>query len=216
MTSGWLEFFERESKEVYYQLLWDNLTKQYEKNIIYPSYNDVYRIFSLCDVRDVQVVILGQDPYHGEHQANGIAFSVNKGVKYPSSLRNIMLECKSNCGVEINHGDLSSWVKQGVFLMNTIFTVEANKAASHRNLGWEIFSDRVIEFLNQGERKIFVLWGNYSKSKLPLIDKKHHVICSVHPSGLSAHRGFIGSKCFSEINDVLVKWERKPIDFSII
>jgi len=164
------------------------------------------------------VVIIGQDPYHGPNQACGLCFSVNKGVRIPPSLQNIYKELQNDLGIPpAKHGCLEAWAKQGVFLLNAVLTVEQSQAASHQGKGWEVFTDKVISILNESPQPIvFVLWGAYAQRKGEKIDpKKHLVIKSVHPSPLSAHRGFFGSKPFSKINNYLVKQGQTPIDWRL-
>ncbi len=175
---------------------------------IYPKGSDIFNAFALTPFDQVKVVILGQDPYHQPHQAHGLSFSVPKGVAIPPSLRNIYKEIHSDLGLhftDIDHGCLESWAKQGVLLLNAVLTVEDSKAAAHQGRGWEIFTDKVIEVLNQEkEHLVFILWGAYAQKKGQFIDRqKHRVIESPHPSPLSAHRGFLGSRPFSQTNEYL-------------
>ena len=171
-----------------------------------------------CDYEDVKVVILGQDPYHELHQANGLAFSVYPGVKIPPSLVNIYKELKDDVNTFIpNHGDLTKWAKQGVLLLNNVLTVEEGKANSHAGIGWEIFTLNIVKALNRREKPmVFILWGNNARSKKQYIDTSRHLVLeSAHPSPLSAHRGFFGSKPFSKANDFLIKNNMTPIDWQI-
>jgi uracil-DNA glycosylase len=183
-------------------------------SVIYPAAKQVYYTFQLTDFDHVRVVILGQDPYHGVGQANGLAFSVPQGVKTPSSLRNIHKELERDLELSgIRSNDLSHWAKQGVLLLNTVLTVEAHKAGSHRGWGWEEITDTIIHVLSQRrENVIFLLWGNDAQAKSPLIDTgRHTVLTTSHPSGLSAFRGFSGCGHFSRVNSVLVGLGQKPI-----
>lgn len=182
--------------------------KEYSKKRIFPVIDDIFNAFNLCKFENLKVVILGQDPYHGEDQAMGLSFSVRKNIKLPPSLKNIFKELETDTGVLIsNSGDLSKWSKQGVLLLNSILTVEKSKAGSHKNIGWEKFTDSVIEIISKRkDRVVFVLWGNYAKSKITLIDSnKHLIIHSAHPSPFSAYNGFFGSRPFSKINNFLTK-----------
>lgn len=185
---------------------------------IYPPKELIFRALELTPFENIKVVILGQDPYHGEGEANGLAFSVNKGVKLPPSLRNIYEELKSDMGIKIpNHGDLTSWAKQGVLLLNSVLTVEKDKPASHRNIGWEEYTDSIIKKISdKKENIVFILWGKYAQSKKDFIDeRKYLVISSPHPSPFSANKGFFGSKPFSKTNTYLKSKGKKEIDWRI-
>lgn len=173
---------------------------------IFPPEKDVFRALTLCPIYNTKVVILGQDPYHGDGQANGLAFSVNKNVAIPPSLRNIMKELKEDVGTTLDSGDLTCWAENGVLLLNTVLTVRESKANSHANIiGWESYTDDILRQLNTSRNNIvFMLWGNHAKSKARLIDSsKHLVLTASHPSPLSAHRGFFGCKHFSRANEFL-------------
>lgn len=189
-----------------------------QSKIIFPKGNEYFAAMNLTPFEKVKVVILGQDPYHGEGQAHGLCFSVQKGVRFPPSLKNIFKELKSDLGIEIpEHGSLQSWAEQGVLLLNSVLTVEEGKAASHQGKGWEQFTDRIIEHLNK-ERKhlVFVLWGSYAQKKGAFIDRSQHlVIESPHPSPLSAHRGFFGTRPFSKINQYLKQTGQTEINWQI-
>lgn len=193
------------------------------KNIKYikdsfPKEEFVYRALELTPIDKVKVLILGQDPYHGENQANGLAFSVNKDTKLPPSLKNIYKELNSDLGIKTpTHGDLTTWAKQGVLLLNSILTVEKDKPASHRKLGWEEYTDRIIKQISkERENIVFILWGKYAESKIDLIDTNRHlIISSPHPSPFSARKGFFGSKPFSKTNNYLKEKGIKEIDWSI-
>lgn len=190
---------------------------EYDINTIYPPKDYIFNALKLTSYKDTKVVIVGQDPYHGEHQAHGLSFSVQKGVKVPPSLQNIYKELYDDLGVPIrNDGDLTGWAKQGVLLLNAVLTVEKDKAASHRNWGWELLTDYIIKVLNMKEEPVvFILWGNFAKEKAKLITNPHHyIITSPHPSPFSAYSGFFGSKPFSKTNDYLVKNNLKSIDWS--
>ncbi len=199
---------------------WENLVDNiYSSNDkTYPPKTNVFRAFELTPFENIKVVILGQDPYHGEGEANGLAFSVNKGIKLPPSLRNIYKELEEDLGIEApKHGDLSDWAKEGVLLLNSILTVEKDKPASHRNVGWERYTDSIIkEISEKKEHIVFILWGNFAQSKEYLIDrKKHIVIKSPHPSPFSARKGFFGSKPFSRTNQYLIRNNIKPINWKL-
>lgn len=184
---------------------------------IYPPASDVFNAFRYTDFKDIKVVILGQDPYHGPNQAHGLSFSVLPGVNPPPSLLNIYKELKQDIsGFKYpDHGYLKSWADQGVLLLNTVLTVEAGNAHSHAKIGWENFTDRVIEEINKhGDGVVFLLWGSHAQKKGQFIDrKKHYVLTSAHPSPLSAHRGFLGAKPFSKTNAILLKQGKRPIDW---
>ncbi|MCV9880233.1 uracil-DNA glycosylase [Brenneria izbisi] len=185
---------------------------------IYPPQKDVFNAFRFTELHQVKVVILGQDPYHGPNQAHGLSFSVRPGVPAPPSLVNIYKELSTDIpGFDIpGHGFLQSWAEQGVMLLNTVLTVEAGRAHSHANLGWETFTDRVIAALNEKrEGIVFLLWGSHAQKKGSIIDRqRHHVLKSPHPSPLSAHRGFLGCKHFSQTNQILEKQGATPIDWT--
>ena len=190
---------------------------EYDIKTIYPPKDYIFNALKLTSYKDTKVVIVGQDPYHGEHQAHGLSFSVQKGVKVPPSLQNIYKELYDDLGVPIrDDGDLTGWAKQGVLLLNAVLTVEKDKAASHRNWGWELLTDYIIKVLNLKEEPVvFILWGNFAKEKAKLITNPHHyIITSPHPSPFSAYSGFFGSRPFSKTNDYLVKNNLKPIDWS--
>ena len=191
--------------------------KEYEIKTIYPPKEQIFRALNLCDFDDVKVVILGQDPYHEPHQANGLAFSVTKDVRIPPSLVNIYKEIHDDLGLPIpNHGDLTYWAKQGVLLLNNVLTVERGKANSHKGLGWETFTLNIVRYLNEREKPlVFILWGKNAIEKKKYIDSRHLVLTSVHPSPLSAYRGFFGSRPFSKTNEFLIKNGMTPIDWSI-
>ncbi len=186
---------------------------------IYPKGSDIFNAFNTTPFDTVEVVILGQDPYHGENQAHGLSFSVQKGVAIPPSLRNIYKELQTDIpGFTIpNHGDLTAWAEQGVLLLNASLTVQAGLPGSHQKKGWEEFTDNVIKTISdKKEGIVFILWGSFAQAKAELIDKtKHHIIKSPHPSPFSADRGFFGSKPFSKTNEILIKEGKKPIDWQV-
>ena len=197
---------------------YNNILKLYDKEIIYPEKENIFNALKLTPFKDVKVVIVGQDPYHGEGQAHGLSFSVREGVKVPQSLRNIYKEIYSDLGiVEPNSGDLTKWAKQGVLLLNASLTVKKDSPASHSKIGWEPFTDYVIKKLNTKEDPIvFILWGNFARSKKVLITNKRHLVLeSAHPSPFSASYGFFGSKPFSKTNEFLKKNNIKEIDWKL-
>lgn len=203
---NWKEIFKSESEKEYYSTLMDYVNSEYEQNEVFPEKNHIFRAFEMTPYDQVKVVILGQDPYHDIGQAHGLSFSVNKGVKIPPSLANIYRELESDLGViSPNHGDLINWSKEGVLLLNTVLTVRAHEAHSHKNKGWEIFTDEMIRKVNEKQEPVvFILWGNPAQKKRKMIDEsKHLVITSPHPSPLSSYRGFFGSKPFSQCNEFL-------------
>lgn len=210
------ELFEQESKKEYFISLMDFIKKEYQEKACFPPFQDIFNAFKFHDIDQIKVIILGQDPYHEEHQAHGLSFSILDGNPLPKSLINIYKELYDDIGVTRLTGDLTSWAKQGVFLLNNVLTVEKGKANSHKNKGWEIFTSKVIEELNKDNHpKVFVLWGNDAIKKKDLItNSKHLVITSPHPSPLSSYRGFFGSKPFSKINTFLVNNNLEPIDWS--
>lgn len=208
---------EKEFEKDYYQQLHSYIEHEYQTKTIYPPQEQIFRALNLCDYDDVKVVILGQDPYHEPHQANGLAFSVTKDVPIPPSLQNIYKELYDDLGIiPPHHGDLTSWAKQGVLLLNNVLTVERGKANSHRGLGWETFTLNIVRYLNLREKPlVFILWGKNAIEKKKYIDSRHLVLTSSHPSPLSAYRGFFGSKPFSKTNQFLMKNGIEPIDWSI-
>lgn len=218
IENDWKELLKSEMGKEYFQKLRTFLIDEYNTKIIYPEIDNIFSALELTSYKDTKVVILGQDPYHGPNQSHGLAFSVRPGVRIPPSLRNIYKELNTDLGCYIpNNGYLKKWADQGVLLLNTSFTVIAGEANSHRKIGWEIFTDSIIELLNhRDEPVIFILWGNNAKSKEGLItNNKHHVIKSVHPSPLSASRGFFGSRPFSKANQILNIIGKDPIDWQI-
>ena len=189
-----------------------------KKKIIYPRNKDIFRAFELTPFKNVRIIILGQDPYHGPNQANGLAFSVNSEVKFPPSLSNIFKEYSTDLNLPIpTDGNLSAWAEQGVLLLNSILTVESGSPGSHKDFGWEEFTNQIIKALSDKKTNlVFILWGAYAQSKKIFIDSsKHLIIATPHPSPLSAHRGFFGSKPFSKTNDYLRKNKNEEIDWRI-
>jgi uracil-DNA glycosylase len=219
IEESWRPYLEGEFKKPYMAELLSFLdTEKRAGKEIYPDEDEVFEAFRLTPFSQVKVVILGQDPYHGAGQAHGLCFSVKRGVKAPPSLVNIFKELKDDLGIEIpDHGCLESWAQQGVLLLNTVLTVEVGKAGSHHQKGWEKFTDKVIEVLNQEkENLVFILWGTPAQKKASRVDETRHLILkSVHPSPLSVYRGFMGSKPFSETNKFLKAKGLPPIDWTI-
>ncbi|WP_074034238.1 uracil-DNA glycosylase [Exiguobacterium sp. AT1b] len=217
LLGDWTDIIQDEMSQPYFQQLKQFVDQAYEETIVYPNREDIWNAFIYTKFSDVKCVILGQDPYHGPNQAHGLSFSVQDGVRFPPSLRNIFQELKDDIGCDIpESGNLEKWAKQGVLLLNTALTVEAGKAGSHRGKGWEQFTDSVIERLGSREEPIvFILWGNDAKKKMKWIGEQHQVLTSVHPSPLSSHRGFFGSKPFSQVNDALNEWGKSPIDWCL-
>lgn len=218
LKNDWKNYLDSEFKKDYYIKLKKFLVNEYNSKVIYPNMYDLFNALHFTPYSKVKVVILGQDPYHGPNQAHGLSFSVNPGVKTPPSLINIYKELHTDLGCYIpNNGYLKKWADQGVLLLNTVLTVRAGEANSHRNKGWEEFTTKVIQILNDKETPIvFILWGNNAISKEKLItNPKHLIVKSVHPSPLSASRGFLGSKPFSKTNDFLIKTNQTPIDWQI-
>lgn len=216
--NDWQELLEDEMKKEYYLSLREELIDEYNTHTIYPNQHDIFNALHFTAYKDVKAVILGQDPYHGPNQAYGLAFSVKPGVRIPPSLRNMYKELHEDLGCKIpNHGTLTKWAKEGVLLLNTSLTVRAGAANSHRKIGWHIFTDNIIKLLNKREDPIvFILWGNNAKKKEELItNPNHEIVKSVHPSPLSASRGFFGSKPFSKTNRFLESIGKEPIDWCI-
>ena len=214
----WWPFLQEEWKQPYFQQLSAFLHEAYATKTIFPPKAKVFSAFEVCDYPDVKVVILGQDPYHEVNQAHGMCFSVNPGVKIPPSLVNIYKELHDDLGCYIpNNGYLMPWAKQGVFLLNTVMSVEEGKANSHANKGWEIFTDHTIQKINEKEDPVvFMLWGRNARNKASMIDRnKHLVLECAHPSPLSAYYGFFGCRHFSQANAFLVQHGKEPIHWQI-
>jgi len=213
---SWKERMAEEFGKPYFQKLSAFVREEYQKYKIYPPGGKIFNAFDSCPFDQVKVVILGQDPYHGPNQANGLAFSVSNGVPIPPSLKNIYKELKADLGVEPpGHGNLERWAHQGVLLLNATLTVRRGAAGSHQGKGWELFTDAVLRILSERQQGlVFILWGAYAKRKGALIDRsKHYVIESAHPSPLSATSGFFGSRPFSKANAYLESKGKKPIDW---
>lgn len=214
IESSWSQVLKEEFEKPYFKQLAEFVRNEYQTQTIYPKGKDIFRAFDLCPFPDVKVVILGQDPYHEPGQAHGLCFSVADCVPFPPSLRNILKEIETDLKLPLpKSGDLTRWAQQGVLLLNATLTVRAHQAGSHQNRGWERFTDAVIQKLaSQREGLVFVLWGAYAQKKGAFVDQKRHlVLTSVHPSPLSAHRGFFGNHHFSKVNQYLVANQKDPI-----
>ena len=211
----WQEIFHNIKEQHDFSEMEAFLEEAYQNTTVYPARENVYQAFDLTPLDNVKVVILGQDPYHGPNQAHGLAFSVQPDAKFPPSLRNIYKELESDIGCKRTSPHLQDWAKEGVLLLNTVLTVEAHKAHSHKNIGWEIFTNEIIKSISRElEDVVFILWGKPAQEKIKLIDtERHHIIKSVHPSPLSAHIGFFGSKPFSETNQFLKSKGKEPINW---
>lgn len=216
--NNWDKILDEEYHKEYFKNIVAFINKEYQEKTIFPSKSRILRALTLTDYDDVKVVILGQDPYHGQGQANGLAFAVSENVALPPSLQNIYKELYNDLGIPISRvGTLECWAKEGVLLLNAVLTVEKDKAASHKDIGWEQFTDAIIKKLNEKEKPVvFILWGNFARSKKVYItNKNHYVIESTHPSPFSAYHGFFGSKPFSKTNDFLKKTNQKEIDWRV-
>ncbi|TSA44204.1 uracil-DNA glycosylase [bacterium] len=216
---SWAKHLASEFEKEYFKELTEFVKSEYKNGAVYPAPKNIFRAFDLCPFEKVKVIILGQDPYHGTGQANGLAFAVNEDVPLPPSLKNIYKELSNDCGMPFEaltkKGDLSRWAKQGVLLLNATLTVRAHSAGSHQEKGWERFTDAVIKALSEErEHLVFILWGNYAKAKGAHINRsKHLVLESPHPSPFSASSGFFGSKPFSKTNEYLISHDETPIDW---
>lgn len=218
LKNDWEPLLAPELEKEYYCKLADFLKEEYSTHVVYPRIEYIFSALEYTSYENTKVVILGQDPYHGPDQAHGLSFSVQPGIKTPPSLLNMYKELRDEYGYEIpNNGYLVKWAEQGVLLLNTVLTVRQGEANSHKGKGWEHFTDRVIELLNEREKPvIFILWGRHAQVKKKLItNTKHHIIESVHPSPLSARRGFFGSKPYSKVNTILANMGEREIDWEI-
>ena len=218
INGDWLEALKDEFKKDYYKQLFEKVNEEYRTRLIFPPANDIFNAFHLTPLKDVKVVILGQDPYHGNNQAHGLCFSVKPEVEIPPSLVNIYKELHDDLGCTIpDHGYLVKWAKQGVLMLNTVLTVRAHQANSHRGIGWEEFTDAAIRVLNTQDRPIvFILWGRPAKMKKAMLNNPKHLILEApHPSPLSSYRGFFGSRPFSKTNQFLEANGVEPIDWQI-
>ncbi|MBR5877150.1 MAG: uracil-DNA glycosylase [Alistipes sp.] len=214
ISEDWKILLQDEFSKPYFEELTRFVREEYASQRVFPAGRNIFRAFDKCPFEKLKVVIIGQDPYHGEGQANGLCFSVNDGVQYPPSLQNIFKEIRDDLGVEIPaSGNLDRWAEQGVLLLNAVLTVRAHQAASHAGRGWEQFTDAVVKTI--AERKqgvVYMLWGNYAQRKGQIADPKRNLILkSVHPSPLSVYRGFFGCKHFSKANEYLISQGREPI-----
>ena len=211
----WEDIIDLEKQKDYYKKLKEEIDKRYETTTVLKKKQNIFKAFFLTKLDNLKVVILGQDPYHGFGQAQGLAFSTPANIKNPPSMQNILKEIQSDLGKKsiCEDGDLTPWAKQGVLLLNTILTVEEAKPKSHHNLGWEVFTDNIIKYISDNcEDTIFILWGSPAISKTKLIDtKKHHILTAPHPSPLSSYRGFFGCKHFSQTNNILKSLNKEAI-----
>lgn len=218
IQNDWLEVLQEEFKKPYYKKLFQTVKAEYSTHQIFPPSDDIFNAFHLTPFHKVKVVILGQDPYHGDGQAHGLCFSVKPDVAIPPSLVNIYQELHDDLGCKIpNHGYLTKWAEQGVLMLNTVLTVRAHQANSHRGIGWEEFTDAAIEALNKEDRPIvFILWGRPAQMKKRMLTNPNHLILEApHPSPLSSYRGFFGSRPFSQTNQFLKSHGLEPIDWQI-
>lgn len=218
ITEKWDKILEEEYKKEYFIKLLKTLQIEYRTKTIFPPKHDVFRAMRLTDYDNIKVVILGQDPYHGEGEAEGLSFSVRDGIRKPPSLKNIFKELEDDLGYkEPQSGSLVKWAKEGVLLLNSLLTVEKDKPLSHKKLGWERFTDEIIKKINEKETPVvFILWGAYAKSKKTYItNKNHYIIESTHPSPFSARNGFFGSKPFSKTNKFLISKKISPVNFKL-
>lgn len=218
IEDSWRDALTAETRKPYFASLQKFVAEERKQHSIFPPEAEVFAALTLTPIDQVRVLILGQDPYHDEHQAHGLCFSVQAGVAIPPSLSNIFKELQSDLGYKIaNNGNLTTWAKQGVLLLNTVLTVRAHQANSHKNRGWETFTDAVIEAVNaKTDKVVFILWGANARKKISLIDQRRHtVIESAHPSPLSAYRGFFGSRPFSRINAALRAADKPEMDWQI-
>lgn len=214
---NWEEVINLEKQKTYYKALKEEIDRRYETTTVFPQKRDIFKAFSLTKFENLKVVILGQDPYHGFGQAQGLSFSTPANIKNPPSMVNILKEINDDLGKNscCEDGDLISWAKQGVLLLNTILTVEQGLAKSHHNLGWETFTDNIIKYISDNKEGIvFLLWGSPAISKTKLIDKnRHFILTAPHPSPLSVFRGFFGCKHFSKTNEILKSLNKEPINW---
>ena len=218
IDSSWKTVLADEFTKNYFTELRNKVRIEYKSNVIYPHPTKIFNAFSLTPFNKVKVVVIGQDPYHGENQAHGLSFSVENGVKIPPSLNNIFKELKSDLKINLpKSGNLSSWAEQGVLMLNSVLTVRSGVANSHNNIGWEKFTENVISIISsQLSNIVFILWGKQAQEKIKIIDtKKHLILKSAHPSPLSAYNGFFGCKHFSKCNAYLKKSNKKQIDWSL-
>lgn len=215
VTKNWDNVLKDEYNKDYFKRLRSFLKKEYSTKICYPKKEEIFNALKYTNYEDVKVVILGQDPYHGENEAHGFCFSVRNAVRRPPSLNNILKELYDDLKIVRKENELTSWAEQGVLLLNSVLTVVKDTPLSHRGIGWEEFTDSIIKKINEKDSTVFyILWGSYARSKKYLItNPKHYVIESAHPSPLSANKGFFGSKPFSKTNEILIKNNMKPINW---
>ena len=216
IDSSWKEHLQAEFDKPYFKTLTDFVREEYARGTVYPSGRNIFNAFDLCPFDKVKVVIIGQDPYHEPGQAHGLCFSVQDGIQFPPSLRNIFKEISDDLGKPVPvSGDLTRWARQGVLLLNATLTVRAGQAGSHQGHGWEEFTDAVIRELNSGrDGLVFILWGGYAKKRGAIIDRsRHFVLSSAHPSPLSAYNGFFGNHHFSQTNEWLISHGQSPIEW---
>lgn len=219
IPADWKELLKEEIESDYFADLQEFLDEEWQNEVVYPPKEKIFNALDTTSLENVKVVLIGQDPYHGEGQAHGLCFSVPEGIKIPPSLRNIYKEMRSDLGLNPpDNGYLQTWAEQGVLMINTVLTVRSGQAKSHQKRGWEKFTDAIIRVVNaKANPSVFVLWGNDAIKKQALIDEdRHRVVSSVHPSPLSASRGFLGSKPFSKINQALVELNRQPMQWDSI
>lgn len=216
---SWKEKLAEEKKKDYFKNIISKIgADRNSGKILYPSDSEIFNALKFTELKNIKVVILGQDPYHGPNQAHGLAFSVKKGVKKPPSLNNIFKELNSDLNIPIPlNGSLESWAKEGVLLLNSVLSVEASNAGSHANYGWQEFTDKIIEIINDNLKNVvFLLWGSYAQKKASIVDpKKHHILKAPHPSPLSAHRGFLGCKHFSKTNQFLKSVGKSEVNWGV-
>lgn len=216
--NNWDLILESEYQKEYFKKLILFINKIYKEKVIFPPKNKILRALELTDYDNVKVVILGQDPYHGDKEANGLSFSVSEGIKLPPSLKNIYKELNEDLGIDIpTVGTLECWAKEGVLLLNSVLTVEKDRPASHKDIGWEKFTDAIIKKINEKNTPVvFILWGNFARAKKNMITNKNHLIIeSAHPSPFSARYGFFGSKPFSKTNKFLIDNNINPINWEV-
>jgi uracil-DNA glycosylase len=216
---GWHDFFEEIYKEEFFKKLEEKVTQEYQTSVCFPPINQIFRAFELCSLQDLKVVIIGQDPYHGLGQANGLCFSVNPGVKFPPSLANIVKELQNDVFLKTPlTGDLTPWGSQGVLLLNATLTVRQKQAGSHQKLGWEIFTDSVIRYISDHKKEVvFLLWGAFAHKKGNVIDSNKHIILKCgHPSFALSHKQWFGNKHFSKTNAILRSMNKEPIDWQLV
>lgn len=213
VNNNWDIILKDEYEKEYFKNLLNYINEEYNNKTVYPLKENIFKALEYTDYNDIKVVILGQDPYHGEGEAQGLSFSIPNDIRITPSLRNIFKELKNDLNIERTNTDLSDWAKQGILLLNAILTVCKDTPLSHKDKGWEIFTDEIIKKINEREDPvIFILWGNYARSKKKLItNKNHYIIESAHPSPLSASRGFFDSKPFSKTNNILISINKESI-----